>query len=165
MDGSSASQLNKELARALGNLRQRFQHNPITTLRSVRHAALVVSISREYTSFTPYETMRVFFFSFAFLLAFARFFPFDKVPSAPRDEGASVRLDELPMQNPKSSGSASRLEIWIEQGGPASLESVDDICLVRDFNALRDTSLRAMERLRVWGLAKKFASYLEGFQL
>ncbi|KAJ6083052.1 hypothetical protein N7467_007187 [Penicillium canescens] len=131
--GSSTSQLNKELARALESLRQRFQHNPVATRRSVRHAALVVGISRECTSFTPCETMRVFF-SFAFLLAFARFFPFDKVPSAPRDEIPSVRLDELPTQNSKPSGSVSRLEIWIEQGGPASLESVDDICLARYFS-------------------------------
>jgi hypothetical protein len=67
------------------------------------------------------------------------------------------------MQNSKSSGSASRLEIWIERGGPASLESVDDICLVRNFNALKDTSLRAMEKLRVWGLAKKFHRILKDF--
>ena len=159
--GPSSSQLNKELTRAREHLRSRFMRNPIATRRSVRHAALVVAISRECTSFTPCETMRVFF-SFAFLLAFARFFPFDQIqPASPRGD-PPVRLDELPTHT-LSSDSGSRLNDWIEHGGPAMLDSVSDICDRRNFGALREVALNSMQNLMVWGLAKKFHRILKNF--
>jgi hypothetical protein len=161
-NGSSTSQLNRELARALESLRHRFQHNPVATRRSVRHAALVVGISHECTSFTPCETMRVFF-SFAFLLAFVRFFPFDKVPSAPRDESTSVRLDELPMQNSKSSGSASRLETWMERGD--RLRWSRSMIFVLRVISMRSRTLLSepWKSLGSGGLAKKFHRILKYF--
>ncbi|KAJ5587130.1 uncharacterized protein N7459_002895 [Penicillium hispanicum] len=159
---ASTTQLKKELSRAREHLRLRFGRDPIATRRSVRHAALVVSISRECTSFTPCETMRVFF-SFAFLLAFAKFFPFDQLPAASRIEAPPIRLDELPMHRSQESHTSSELEIWMEHGGPASLWSVDDICNGRNFSALKEVALGAMENLRVWGLARKFHRILKNF--
>jgi hypothetical protein len=160
--GSSTLQLNKELTRAREHLRLRFQRNPVATRRSVRHAALVVGISRECTSYTPCETMRVFF-SFAFLLAFARFFPFDQLPPPPRVDGPPIKLDELPKPHSHSTSSSRALEIWVEHGGPASLDSVDDICHPRNFDSLKEVAVKAMENLRVWGLAKKFHRILRNF--
>lgn len=159
---SSTLQLNKELTHARERLRLRFQRDPVATRLSVRHAALVVSISRECTSFTPCETMRVFF-SFAFLLAFARFFPFHQSPPPPLIYGPPVKLDELPKPHSHSAGASRALEIWVEYGGPASLDSVDDICHPRNFNSLKEVAVRAMEDLRVWGLAKKFHRILKNF--
>ncbi|KAL1849963.1 hypothetical protein Plec18170_007059 [Paecilomyces lecythidis] len=158
----STSQLNKELTRAREQLRLRFQHNPIATRRSVHHAALIVGISRECTSFTPCETMRVFF-SLAFLLAFARFFPFENLPPPPQIDGPSLRLDELPRQHSQPSNSSRCPEVWIEYGGPASLGPVDDICQQRNFQPLKEIAVKTMESLRVWGLAKKFYRILRNF--
>lgn len=160
--GLSTSQLNKELTRAREKLRIRFRRNPLATRRSVHHAALIVSISRECTSFTPCETMRVFF-SFAFLLAFARFFPFEDLPPPPQIDGPPVRLDELPRQHAQQSGFSRSLDIWIEHGGPASLGSVDDICQQRNFQSLKEVAVKTLESLRVWGLAKKFHRILKNF--
>lgn len=160
--GSSTSQLNKELTRAREQLRLRFQHNPIATRRSVHHAALIVGISRECTSFTPCETMRVFF-SFAFLLAFARFFPFGDMPPPPQPDGPPVQLDGLSRRDSQHGRSSRSLEVWIEHGGPASLGPVNDICHKGNFQSLRDVAVTTMEGLRVWGLARKFHRILRNF--
>lgn len=105
--------------------------------------------------------MRVFF-SFAFILAFARFFPFDRLSTAPQ-EHITVKLDELPHRQSETIKAAARLEDWILNGGPASLDSVADICKEENFSALKEAALRTMEDLRVWGLAKKFHRILNSF--
>lgn len=159
--GHAASRLNKELSRARTHLRLRFGRDPVATRRSVRHAASVIVISREYTSFTPCETMRVFF-SFAVLLAFSKFFPFEKISEASK-LNRPIKLDELPIKHLEPKRDSGQLERWIEHGGPASLGSVDDICDVHNFQALKEDSLQAMDHLRVWGLAKKFHRVLKNF--
>ncbi|KAJ5980710.1 hypothetical protein N7481_008008 [Penicillium waksmanii] len=159
--GSSAAPLNKELSRARSHLRLRFARNPVATRRSVHHAALVLAISRDCTSFTPCETMRVFF-SFAFLLAFVKFFPFDEGPVA--THGAStIRLDESPLEQIRTGDYHGKVGKWIEHGGPASLGSVDNICDAHSLGTLREDALKAMDHLRVWGLAKKFHRVLKSF--
>lgn len=159
--GSSVAPLNQELSRARSHLRLRFVRNPVATRRSVHHAALVVAISRDCTSFTPCETMRVFF-SYAFLLAFVKFFPFDEGPVAVYGTSA-VRLDESPLEQIQTRDDLGNVERWIEHGGPASFGSVDNICDARSLGALREDALKAMDHLRVWGLAKKFHRVLKSF--
>lgn len=156
------SQLHRELTRARERLRRHFKCNPVATRRSVHHAALVIGISRECTSFTPCETMRVFF-SFAFLLAFARFFPFEECPPPPNVDSPPVRLDALPRQHSQLVSLPRGLALWIEHGGPASLGPVDDICHSGHFNTLKELAVKTMEDLRVWGLAKKFHRILRNF--
>lgn len=159
--GPSDSPLAKELSRAREHLCLQFTRNPVATRRSVHHAALIVGVSRECTSFTPGETMRVFF-SFAFLLAFAKFFPFDQASST-SNKHPPVRLDELPIEHFQTRAGPVQLERWIEHGGPASLGSVNDICNAHDFRALKEAALSAMDSLRVWGLAEKFHRILKNF--
>lgn len=160
--GSPTSQLKKELARAREHLRVRFGRNPAATRRSVRHAAMIIGVSREFTAYSPCETMRVFF-SFAFLLAFVSFFPFDQVQPTLPGPIPPVRLDESPLQRFQSANSFDQIQRWIEQGGPAQLESIDDICNVHNFPALKQLALRTLGRLRAWGLAKKFHRILKNF--
>lgn len=159
--GSSAAPLNKELSRARSHLRLRFIRNPVATRRSVHHAALVVAISRDCTSFTPCETMRVFF-SFAFLLSYVKFFPFDE-NSVAAHGASTIRLDKSPLEQIQTRDDIGKVERWIEHGGPASLGSVDNICDARSLGPLREIALEAMDHLRVWGLAKKFHRVLKSF--
>lgn len=106
--------------------------------------------------------MRVFF-SLAFLLAFARFFPFEDFPPPPQIDGPPLRLDELPRLHSQRSSFSHCLEVWIEHGGPASLGSVEDICQQRNFQSLKEIAVKTMGSLRVWGLAKKFHRILRNF--
>lgn len=160
-NGTCSPSLYKELSRAREHLRHRFANNPVQTRRAVSHAARVIGISRECTSFTPCETMRVFF-SFAFILAFATFSPSgqsaDPFPLEP-----PVKLDDLPFQYSGSADAMSRHGRWIEHGGPASLETVDDITDVGQLECLKQAALRSMESLRVWGIAKKFQRIFKNF--
>lgn len=162
--GPSSSQLNKELKRAREHLRLRFGRNPVATRRAVRHAALIIGTSRECTSFTPCETMRVFF-SFALVLAFARFFPFEDESeiNAQRDVHC-VKLDEIFFRQTTSNTSAAKVQKWIENGGSASLGLVNNICNRHSFVALKDHAVQTMEDLRVWGLASKFRRILKSFE-
>ena len=159
--------LGKELGRAKEHLRHIFARKPIYTRRSVCHASSIVSIARECTVYTPCETMRVFM-GFAFLLAFAKFFPFEAqtvdnnaIANAGAIRGEAIKLDELPWR--RSAEAVGRLDVWVEKGGKASLESVDDICDTRNFEALKQTALKALRDLRVWGLAGKFFRILQNF--
>lgn len=106
--------------------------------------------------------MRVFF-SYAFILAFARFFPFDRLHTHGQENRAPIKLDDLLHRQSEPLKMANRLEDWIEHGGPASLEDVGDICREENFLSLKGAALRAMEDLRVWGLAKKFHRILNNF--
>jgi len=98
----------------------------------------------------------------AFLLAFAKF----SSPEPWREQSivhqsSPVRLDELPWQ--RSEEANIKLQRWIEQGGVASLDPVDDISAPRNFESLKQMTLKAMQDLRVWGLARKFQRILQNF--
>lgn len=153
--------LSVELSRAKDHLCAIFVRLPVDARRSVYHAASIISIARECTIFTPCETMRVFN-GCAFLLAFAKF----SSPEPWRREktlqqSPAVRLDALPWQ--RSQEANGRLQRWVEQGGVASLDPVDDISAPRNFEALKQLTLKAMQDLRVWGLARKFQRILQNF--
>ena len=107
---------------------------------------------------------------FAFLLAFTKFFPFQEqhdLNNSVRDNTtelsspAAVKLDELPWN--RSPDALSRIEKWVESGGKASLQSVGNICDVQNFEALKQTALKALQDLRVWGLAGKFYRTMKNF--
>ena len=153
--------LSLELSRAKDHLRAIFVRLPVDTRRSVCHAASIISIARECTIFTPCETMRVFN-GCAFLLAFAKF----SSPVAWHDDSTiqgspTVRLDELPWQ--RSEEANNSLRRWVEHGGVTSLDPVDDISAPRNFELLKQMTLKAMQDLRVWGLARKFQRILQNF--
>lgn len=158
---SRTFQLKKELARAREHLRVRFGRNPVGTRRSVRHAAMIIGVSREFTAYSPCETMRVFF-SFAFLLAFVSFFPFEQVQAPLPGSFPSVRLDELPLQRFQSANSLDQVQRWVEQRGPAQLESIGDICNVHNFPALKELALQTWEGSGYGGL-QRVSSNSENF--
>lgn len=156
--------VSNELRRSKEHLRYIFGRDPIGTRRLACHAASIVGIARECTINTPCETMRVFM-GFAFLLAFNKFFPFQ---THERDDTASnvpqpstIRLDDLPWT--RSHVVLSRVEHWVHCGGSASLESVGNICDICNFAALKQTALKALHDLRVWGIAGKFFRTIKNF--
>lgn len=150
-----SSRLSAELSRAKEHLRSTFARNPVETRRSLVSAASIVNVARECTSFTPCEVMRLFN-GLAYLLAFARFFPFE----AFQQSTITARLDILPWQ--RTTQDEIDLKTWIETGGRARLEPVDDICNSSNFTALKQDSLHALGELKTWGLARKFHRVLQG---
>jgi hypothetical protein len=142
-----------ECDRAKEHLRTTFARNPTDTRHSVVSAANIVNVARECTSFTPSEVMRLFN-GFAYLLAFARFFPFEKI-SHP---GVAANLNILPWR--RTAQDDPDLQAWIERGGPALLAPVGDICEPSNFAALKQEALQVFDALKTWGLAEKFRKVL-----
>lgn len=157
------SSLSSPLSVAKDHLRYVFSRNPVVTRRLACHAASIVGIARECTIHTPCETIRVFM-GFAYLLAFTKFFPFqlhEMDNHLGDDEDPGPQLDLLPWK--RSPDATGHVERWIECGGRASLEFVGNICDVRNFEALKQTGLKALQDLRVWGLAGKFYRSMRNF--
>lgn len=150
-----SSRLAAELSGAKEHLRSTFARDPIDTRRSVVSAANIVNVARECTSFTPCEVMRLFN-GFAYLLAFARFFPFERL----QHPGTATRLDLLPWR--RTPQHELDLKAWIERGGRASMRPVEDICDPSNFSLLKQEGLNALNELRTWGLARKFYRVLQG---
>ena len=101
---------------------------------------------------------------FAFLLAFNKCFPFQQYNTysgGDNENSSQVMLDELPWK--RSPEATKRVEEWIECGGSALLEPVGDICDVQNSEALKQTALKALKDLRVWGLAGKFSRTIKNF--
>ncbi|KAI1288688.1 fungal-specific transcription factor domain-containing protein [Xylaria venustula] len=149
-----SSQTTWELNVAKEQLRSKFSRDPVGARRSAHDAAAIICISRECTINTPCETMRVFM-GYAFLLAFIRFFPFQNIDID--NSGAALvvaELDGIPWT--RSNEARDRIKTWIGVGGVASLQHVGDVCDPRNFEALKQNALDAMDRLRVWGLSSKF---------
>lgn len=152
-----SSRLSSELTRAKEHLRSTLARNPLDTRRSAISAANIVNVARECTSFTPCEVMRLFN-GFAYLLAFARFFPFEAFQQPTTDR--TVRLDVLPWRRTRQD--EAELKLWVERGGGASLAPVGDICDQSNFAKLKQEGLHALNELRTWGLARKFYRVLQG---
>ncbi|KAI1360193.1 hypothetical protein F5Y08DRAFT_317903 [Xylaria arbuscula] len=157
----SAAQATRELNVAREQLRSKFSLDPVGARRSAHDAAAIICISRECTINTPCETMRVFM-GYAFLLAFIRFFPSQNHTTTDGMAGhAAAQLDGIPWT--RTSEAQDRIQTWINAGGSASLHGVGDICDPRNFDAMKQDALNALDRLRVWGIASKFRKTISNF--
>ncbi|KAH8807130.1 fungal-specific transcription factor domain-containing protein [Xylogone sp. PMI_703] len=161
---SSKQDESSDIESAIHRLKNIWAHDPLHTRAMVWHAAQIIAMAREYFIHAPCETMRVFMGQI-FILAFAKYGAAQQqqkhmdAASATRPATVAVRLDE-PTWRENQKSAVNR---WIEIGGPASVGSVniyDPSCVA----ALKSNSLQILADMRVWGLARKFAKILKGFE-
>lgn len=96
---------------------------------------------------------------YAFVLAYVKLFPFRDFDVGDANEVA--KLDEIPWTS--GPDAAARIEKWIQNGGPASLGCIKNICDRESFQAAKQVALDALTKLSVWGLAGKFRQTVNRF--
>lgn len=181
---NSASTNNVELDMVKARLRSVFLSDSAHARQLLYHAASIIAISRECAVYTPCETMRVFD-AYVYILAFVKFAPNPReansaggpnssvtamTPESANESSSSeatirqdaVRLDRSPWD--RSPTDMIAVELWIcKNHGYASIDGVRDICDGSNYDKLKSGALRAIEKLSLWGLSRKFYRTLESF--
>lgn len=151
-------QKNSECHLAKTRLTSKLAYDQCKTRKLVWHAAQIIAVADEYVVSAPCEILRVSM-GYLFIMAFARFGTHPQKTIDVHDV-ESVKLDNLrPSQDQQEAMSR-----WIEDGGSASLASIDNLCSEGCIGALNEQAQGLLSKLRNWGLVDKFSKILDAFQ-
>lgn len=156
-----ASHTNVGLDVAKHRLVSKLLNHPRRTRKLLWHAAQIIAIANCYLVSAPCEILRIFM-GYSFIMAFARYgTQLHRDVTSWNDSTVIVQLDLL---NPSEVQRKAIMQ-WIDNGGPAGLASIENICSDACVSAVSQQAQAMMRRMRVWGLADKFGKILHHFEL
>jgi hypothetical protein len=150
---SQPSENERGLEAAQRRLHSAFSNDQREARKLVWHAAQIVAVANEYLVSAPCEILRLFM-GYVYIIAFAKYFPRSFEYHGPH--ASRIRLDVHQADN-------QTVKQWIEQGGPACIGSVNDICADGAALLISQDAQSILGRLRCWGLADKFIKILQSF--
>lgn len=119
----------------------------------VWNAAQIIGIVNEYCVAVPSEVFRIFV-AYIFILAFSRY--------SPKSSPSLVSSSPIKLDKPCHSAiETAAVNIWIQQGGVASIASAVDVSDAQAVSILRDEAKLLLKRVGQWGLAHKFIEMLD----
>lgn len=149
----------KHLKAAAKQLNIKFANDPCKTRKLVWHAAQIHAVANEYVVSAPCEILRVFMGSIL-LLAFSKYCPdLSLLADASTGSHQMIFLDHIDSNDTQS----SRIEDWITNGGPASLDGVSNIYSPELGLTVCRRTQTLLGKAQCWGLSNKFSQILEMF--
>lgn len=160
-----------ELEMAQKRLQTILADDPVHARRLLYHAGSIIAICRECTANSPCEILRVFD-AYAYVLAFIKYgsarhktlqageetnrnLSGSSLSEVSGPKPKSIRIDHIPWKRTPAQYSA--LEHWIgENRGTPCLDGCHDLYEDGSYSKLKTAALRAIERLNVWDLSRRF---------